>query len=132
QDRQDAGQIRVTPCLPTQPQRALTAPPPDQRGPKHSTDLQSKSLFFTKLPVEIRLLVYEKLFGWRTVHPGFRSIHPNVNGRWGDKFFQKSKRKMAYYACSRPPWRDFWEDGCSWSIPFERLDISILLSCRQA
>src|SRR5262245_38547743 len=32
------------------------------------THLQSESIFFGKVPPEIRLLIYEKLFGYRTLH----------------------------------------------------------------
>src|SRR5436190_15157693 len=106
--------------------------------------MQSKSLFFTKLPVEIRLLVYEKLLGWRTIYLEFY-WHLGANRRWGWKFIQQQEwqeRHWPHYAYSRAPWRhllnDFcrWYEPCGWYAhwyePLKSLEISMFFSCRQA
>src|SRR5436190_17904468 len=69
QNHQDPGEHPEKSCLPIRWRRELTAAIRDRSGLKQRTHVQSQSLFFTKLPLEIRLLVYEKLFGSRTVHP---------------------------------------------------------------
>lgn len=53
--------------LPTRRPRALTLPlpPPEDGGPKSEqrTECQAQSAFFTKLPLEVRRMIYEALLG---------------------------------------------------------------------
>lgn len=83
------------------------------------------SLFFTKLPTEIRLLIYENLFGWRTVHI-FRRYF------WLDQRMRLSKWR--HKLCCRDPQRDFMQHMvcCSDTLSYPQLDTSILFTCRQA
>lgn len=55
--------------MPAPRQRALTIPSDDWQEDQYTLD-QPQSAFMTKLPLEIRRLVYEKALGGRVIHTG--------------------------------------------------------------
>jgi hypothetical protein len=84
--------------------------------------------FFTRLPTEIRLLIYENLFGWRTVHMRQHSLGYDFR-------LKKSEIRWRHRLCCRDPQRDFMQHMvcCSDNVSkYPRLDTSILFTCRQA
>jgi hypothetical protein len=125
------------PYLPTRRPRGLTA----LLRPVRRIHAQSKSPFFTKLPLEIRLLIYQSLFGSRTVHPEIYFAYRD--NEWANihyfgpswrRFFQKPKKCVRWCICYRFPHREFWNDQCVRRVKnYEyTLEISMLISCRQA
>jgi len=91
-----------------------------------STQL-GEPIFFTRLPTEIRLLIYENLFGWRTVH-----IWQHYLGWDGIKL---ASFRWSYRLCCRDPQRDFMQHMACCSdgvLRYPQLDTSILFTCRQA
>ncbi|KAN0087191.1 hypothetical protein V8E54_000879 [Elaphomyces granulatus] len=93
-----------------------------------STQQLGEPTFFTRLPAEIRLLIYENLFGWRTVHMTQHFLGYDLN-------LKKSKFRWRHRLCCRDPQRDFMQHMvcCSDNVlKYPRLDTSILFTCRQA
>lgn len=157
--RNQEPQSPAFPTLPTPRPRALTLDsspyPPNLAETSTSilrTASQSSSLFFSRLPYELRMLVYRELFGNQTVHIQLYHGYPDVQGIRHDHFNthrfveDKSKPEGWYWwhsICHRdreiePLWRDNCREaggglycprgkdrsGC-------RINIAWLFTCRQ-
>lgn len=129
--RNQEPQSPAFPTLPTPRPRALTLDsspyPPNPAETSTSilrTASQSSSLFFSRLPYELRMLVYRELFGNRTVHIQLYHGYPDVPFIRHDRFHSmidedKNRREGWYWwhiVCHRDPnivplWRDNCRDG---------------------
>lgn len=140
------------PGLPPKRRRALTLPLPDwTESPtalldSQVTHLQTQSPFFTVLPLEMRLLVYEALFGHRTVHLDLTFDHPDkdykIHARERAVDASRPKEwKWRHSVCHRNSRTEFWEDGCRDGLRTDcpggssnldcRLHLEVLRTCRK-
>ena len=134
------GHIHVTdpspsaaPAPPTRP-RALTHPLPADSGTmfrrksKQQTFSQDWSLFFSHLPSELRLRIYEEVFGLRTVHI---YIFPHWEGKGGPTSYR-------HRVCHAAPYGIVWSKNCERNEHFFcgneksfKLDPRLLRVCRR-
>jgi hypothetical protein len=121
--------------LPSRPASRPPLPSTSSRGDIQCTTPQTKSLFFTKLPFELRLRIYEDIFGYRKAHLVFPAWQ---DGSW------------SHSVCTIKPECSFfyWDHWCrKKEVPEIRLrskgdfdleshesklDIAMLHTCRQA
>lgn len=128
----------AAPILPSHRKRRLTLPlPVDQVEPQQVTASQEQSDFFSKLPVDVRLIIYREVFGDREIHvaceysetkkkwevwsiecfaPDFLGQGDGCRDRWGGILRNMSPRP--YQVTEKYSWTE--------------IEISLLLSCRQA
>ncbi|KAK0615432.1 hypothetical protein DIS24_g11821 [Lasiodiplodia hormozganensis] len=116
----------IIPKLPSPRPRPIT-PTPDNNG--LTAQPQTLSRFFSRLPLEIRQLVYTHLFGNRVVHVELGYQYPRKPGGighagWGTAGLdgcinyrndQSSGEKRWVWQCSgccRDPECCWWDDGC--------------------
>ena len=138
---QKKGHIHVTDSspsptpAPSRRPRALTYPLPAGRGitrmwkSKQKTFSQDWSLFFSRLPIELRLRIYEEVFGLRTVHI---EVFPQYHlGK-----FMRSRYQ--HRVCHAAPYGIVWSDNCKWNEHFFcgneksfKLDPRLLRVCRR-
>jgi hypothetical protein len=119
--------------------RRLTIPlPVDQAGPKQTTASQEQSSFFSKLPLEVRLMIYREVFGNREIHIAYEYSETKRKWElWSIECFSPSPFWLGQGDVCREGWgrqrklspRDYsrGERFC-WS----KVEFSLLLSCRQA
>lgn len=142
------------PCLQPRPFRALTLPLPHSSesamlSQKQITPSQPQSPFFTRLPPEIRMLIYEELFGCRILHLEFEYGRPDLKGTqhanldYAHKDASKPKGwRWWHCVCHRDSRAHFFADRCRLGAGITcngvkeksgcKLDITILSTCRQA
>lgn len=140
--------------LPWRRRRALTLPLPDwtespTAGPvaeSQTTHAQAQAPLFARLPLEIRLRIYEAVFGRRTVHVDLTFYHPDKKstrlhqqGRVVD-FSRPKEWKWRHSVCHRGSGIRFWEDGCRDGVGTDcpdhsglecKLHLDILRTCRK-
>jgi hypothetical protein len=121
--RNEKPQSPAYPTLPTPRPRALTLDsspyppnPSETSTPILHTASQSSSLFFSRLPFELRMLVYRELFGNRTVHIQLYHGYPGLPGIRHNMDEDKSKPEGWYWwhsVCHRDPEiAPIWRDNC--------------------
>ena len=132
-------EVKPMPCMPTPRPRALTLPLPiiDESKSvgyiKQQSLPQDQSIFF-RLPPEIRLRVYEELFGFRKLHLAYES--------YGDKQGSPSLEWRWWHCVCQPTFFHlYWNDRCrryEETIRQDhgkrrcfRLDIDLLRVCRR-
>jgi hypothetical protein len=142
QDHQDPARRSwaLTAGLPgfLKPREPKQSKPQSQQSiePRKCNHMQSESLFF-KLPPEIRLLIYQRLFGSRTVHVELLShpctCHPSACHPSACRPSASQKVLWRRRVCCRVPESDYWFDMCCIGQPrcYPQLDTSILFTCRQ-
>jgi hypothetical protein len=131
-------QSNEMPSLLAQRQRALTLPCSPETGPGTNVELgtypQTQSVFFTKLPLELRQLVYEELFGKCMLHLEFDYAGPEYEGqaeewRWWHCLCHTSSERISWDDCRRSEYENCQING---KKSHYKLDVSMLSSCRQA
>lgn len=148
---------RHSPKLPTPRPRALTldSSPYPPKPAETSTSIlhtasQSSSPIFSRLPLELRMLIYGELFGNRTLHIVLEYTYPDARGikhdRSGLATHMDMGRPEQWYwwhcVCHRDPMIPPWLDTCRQGVgtycdPRGKdrgscdIDIGWLLTCRQ-
>lgn len=120
------------PSLPTPRPRALTLdsspypPNPAETSTILHTASQSSCSFFSRLPLELRILVYGHLFGNRTLHVLLRYDYPDHRGTKHDMSRFRTDTDMSrpegwywwHSVCHRDPeiLPQWWWDNCRWYL----------------
>jgi len=122
--RPRTSQFRVPPSRPLQSvmsrERPLTAPllQPNSRKTTQQTFLQGQSLLLTKVPFDLRILIWEYCLGGMTLHVGI--LHDSLESR------------LSHVRCKTPETGLFSDKHACWDIPdSQRNLVSLLLSCHQ-
>ena len=129
--------------LPSRRPRSLTLPldisaeesmslqSPNEQKPQPITHFQSQSLFFTRLPLEIRILIYNNILGTRTIH--FFQQFSRTRQKWEQFHSVCPIPKFAPQADPCYEWMPGWWETQFFESPlYMTISISILLTCRQA
>lgn len=110
--------------------RNLSITPQNSSSRSYTMD-QSYSNFLSKLPIEIRMMIYEEVFGGMLVHLG---LH------FGDEFHRDYLRqylcylgddKDEWYSHFRECWYERWSPKIGRPKAPDRKLLSLLQSCRQ-